>query len=62
MASIIVAVLVPVIFLILAFVYPPFSHYGSYALYGLLSAAVVIFALRPNIARLREGTERRLNY
>mgnify|MGYP000194439551 FL=1 len=61
-ASIIVAVLVPVIFLILAFVYPPFSHYGPYALYGLLSAAVVIFALRPNIARLREGTERRLNY
>lgn len=61
-ASMIVAGLVPVTFLILAFVYPPFSHYGYYALYGLLSAAVVILALRPNIARLRDGTERRLNY
>lgn len=61
-ASMIVAGLVPVIFLVLAFVYPPFSHYGSYALYGLLSAAVVVLALRPNIARLRNGTERRLNY
>jgi glycerol-3-phosphate acyltransferase PlsY len=61
-ASMIVAGLVPVIFLILAFVYPPFSHYGPYALYGLLSAAVIVFALRPNIARLRDGNERRLNY
>ncbi|RKY20404.1 MAG: acyl-phosphate glycerol 3-phosphate acyltransferase [Planctomycetota bacterium] len=61
-ASMIVAGLVPVAFLILAFVYPPFSHYGYYALYGLLSAAVIVFALRPNIARLRAGNERRLNY
>jgi len=61
-ASIVVAGLVPVAFLILALIYPPFSHYGAYALYGLLSAAVVVFALRPNIARLRNGTERRLNY
>ncbi|MBC7250752.1 MAG: glycerol-3-phosphate acyltransferase [Anaerolineae bacterium] len=61
-ASMIVALLVPVVFLVMAFIFPPFSHYGSYALYGLLSAAAVIIALRPNIARLRAGTERRLNY
>jgi glycerol-3-phosphate acyltransferase PlsY len=61
-ASMIVAGLVPLIFLILAFVYPPFSHYGLRALYGLLSAAAVVFALRSNIQRLLSGTERRLNY
>lgn len=61
-ASMIVAGLVPIVFLILAFIYPPFSHYGSYALYGLLSGAAIVLALRPNIARLRNGTERRLNY
>ncbi|MDY7042203.1 MAG: glycerol-3-phosphate acyltransferase [Chloroflexota bacterium] len=61
-ASMIVAGLVPLVFFILAIIYPPFSHFGSYALYGLFSAAAVVYALRPNIARLRAGNERRLNY
>jgi len=31
-----------------------------YAAYGVAAAVAVVWALRPNIKRLREGTERRV--
>ena len=33
----------------------------GYALFGAVSIAIVVFALRPNLQRLKEGTERRVN-
>jgi len=33
----------------------------SYALFGLAAMVTVLFALRPNLRRLKEGTERRVN-
>jgi len=56
-ASLVVAWLAPLAFAGLAL----FAHLPwVYALYGVLSGIVVTIALRPNIARLRAGTERRL--
>ena len=58
-ASLAVAILAPTIFLILAlFAHHPLRH----AIYGLLTGAIVVLALRHNIVRLLTGTERRLSY
>ena len=58
-ASLTVATLAPVIFLILALLaHHPLLH----ALYGLLAGATVVLAHRANIIRLLSGTERRLSY
>jgi glycerol-3-phosphate acyltransferase PlsY len=58
-ASLSVAILAPTIFLVLAlFAQRPLRH----ALYGLLAGAIVVLALRRNIASLLAGTERRLSY
>jgi glycerol-3-phosphate acyltransferase PlsY len=32
----------------------------QYVIYGLLTTVIVVYALRPNIKRLVEGTERRV--
>ena len=57
-ASLAMAALAPIIFLVLAlFAHHPLPH----ALYGLLAGAIVVLALRPNIVRLLSGTERRLS-
>jgi len=58
-ASLVVAILAPIIFLALAlFAHRPLPH----ALYGLLAGAIVVLALRHNTVRLLAGTERRVNY
>jgi len=58
-ASLVVAVLAPTIFLGLTiFAHHPLPH----VLYGLLAGATVVLALRSNIVRLLSGTERRLSY
>ena len=58
-ASLSVAILAPIIFLVLALVAQrPLPH----VLYGLLAGAIVVLAHRANIARLLAGTERRQSY
>jgi len=58
-ASLSVAILAPIIFLVLALVAQrPLPH----VLYGLLAGAIVVLAHRANIARLLGGTERRQSY
>jgi len=58
-ASLSVAILAPIIFLVLALVAQrPLPH----VLYGLLVGAIVVLAHRANIARLLGGTERRQSY
>ena len=58
-ASLVVAITAPIIFLGLAlFAQRPLPH----ALYGLLAGAIVVLALRRNIIRLLAGTERRQSY
>ena len=58
-ASLVVAILAPIIFLGLAlFAHRPLPH----ALYGLLAGAIVTLALRRNIVRLLNGTEPRQSY
>ncbi len=53
--SMTVALLIPLIFAIRALVaHAPWE----YALYGTMTALVIFWALRPNIARLKAGTER----
>lgn len=59
LASLAVAILAPTIFLSLALLA---QHPLPHAIYGLLAGATVVLALRPNIARLLAGTERRLSY
>lgn len=48
------------LFSVLLFAYRAYLGLSSwvYALYGLVSLLVVLWALRPNLKRLREGTER----
>ena len=58
-ASLSVAVLAPIIFLVLALVA---QHPLPHVLYGLLAGTIVVLAHRPNIARLLTGTERRQSY
>jgi len=55
MISLVIAVAIPVGLAIVAA-----SGAGSWIhpLYGLITAAAVFFALRPNIERLKAGTER----
>jgi acyl phosphate:glycerol-3-phosphate acyltransferase len=54
-ASLTIAGLVPVLFVIRALVAKaPWEH----AVYGMVAATLVVWALRPNIARLKAGTER----
>lgn len=58
-ASLVVAILAPIIFLALAlFAHRPLPH----AFYGLLAGAFVVLALRRNIVRLLAGTEPRQSY
>jgi glycerol-3-phosphate acyltransferase PlsY len=54
-ASLIIACLIPLLFAVRAL-----AGQGpwAYAVYGVLAAVVVVWALRPNIARLKAGTER----
>lgn len=35
---------------------------AEYVLYGLLTALIIVWALRPNVERLLKGTERRLEF
>jgi glycerol-3-phosphate acyltransferase PlsY len=53
--SIVIAGLIPIMFLIRALVA---EAPWEYALYGIMTGTLVIWALRPNIARLKAGTER----
>jgi glycerol-3-phosphate acyltransferase PlsY len=58
-ASLVVAIMAPIIFLGLAlFAQRPLPH----ALYGLLAGAIITLALRRNIIHLLNGTERRQSY
>jgi glycerol-3-phosphate acyltransferase PlsY len=34
----------------------------AYVIYGLLACALIVYELRPNIQRLRSGTERRVEH
>lgn len=53
--SLVIAGLVPVLFAVRALVgQAPWE----YAVYGILAGTLVVWALRPNIARLKAGTER----
>lgn len=58
-ASLTMACLSPLLFLGLAL--SSRAPWG-YVAYGLLAAIEIVLALRPNIARLRKGTERRLTW
>lgn len=53
--SLAIAALVPVLFAVRALVV---KAPWEYAAYGVLAGTVVVWALRPNIARLKAGTER----
>jgi len=57
LGSIIVAILMPVVLLVQAW-----QGLGpwDYLLYGALTSALTLWALRPNIQRLLQGTERRI--
>jgi len=58
-ASLTMACLSPLAFLGLAL----FAHRPlEYVAYGILAGAEIVWALRPNITRLRAGTERRLGW
>lgn len=52
--SLIIAGLIPILFVIRALVA---EAPWEYALYGIVAGTLVIWALRPNIARLKAGTE-----
>ncbi len=53
--SLTIAGLVPLLFMVRALVgHAPWE----YAIYGILTGTLVVWALRPNIARLKAGTER----
>jgi glycerol-3-phosphate acyltransferase PlsY len=54
-ASLIIAGLVPILFAVRALVA---KAPWEYAVYGILAGTLVVWALRPNIARLKAGTER----
>jgi glycerol-3-phosphate acyltransferase PlsY len=56
--SMIVAAMVLVTFVVRAAL--GVDHHWWYVLYSALAAIAVVWALRPNIKRLREGTERRV--
>lgn len=56
-ASMAMAVVVPVAFGIL-YATTGYYHYGVYAISGVVTLLIVLWALRPNIKRLIAGTER----
>ena len=57
-ASLAMAAVIPVTFFILyATGVPGYSHTIAYMVGGMASAAVVVWALRPNIKRLLDGEE-----
>jgi len=58
-ASLTMACLSPLLFLGLTVF---FQAPWGYVAYGLLAAVEIVLALRPNIAHLRKGTERRLTW
>lgn len=58
-ASLAMAAIVPVIFIVLYLMgYASFDVTPAYWIGGLIAAAVIVWALRPNIKRIINGTER----
>jgi glycerol-3-phosphate acyltransferase PlsY len=58
-ASLAMAIIVPVVFAVLYLMgYASFDVTPAYWIGGLIAAAVIIWALRPNIKRIINGTER----
>jgi glycerol-3-phosphate acyltransferase PlsY len=57
LSSLIVITLMPIILLVLGV---SGTLPLAYAIYGLLAWVIIVFAHRPNIRRLFQGTERRL--
>jgi acyl phosphate:glycerol-3-phosphate acyltransferase len=58
-ASIAMAAIIPITFLVLYLTdVAPYNSTLAYFIGGLISAAIIVWALRPNIKRLLNGTER----
>lgn len=54
-----IAALSTIVFLVRVLLNAPNAEW-AYVVYGLAAEAILIYALRPNIKRLREGTERKV--
>jgi acyl phosphate:glycerol-3-phosphate acyltransferase len=58
-ASMAMAIIIPIVFVVLYLMgYAAFDVTPAYWIGGLIAAAVIIWALRPNIKRILNGTER----
>lgn len=58
-ASLAMAAIVPVVFIILYLMgYAAFDVTPAYWIGGIIAASIIVWALRPNIKRIFNGTER----